>query len=149
MSLQSVRRAFDAAFLRMIQASQVEELEHELSNMLHHMYRVGEIKRSALGDDRYYRRLDSSDDLRLARAALWARTFDTHDAHVAGEISGLYSNYYTNLYGVLAWVPLSGLPPKARQDRHGRHRVYEERLANRPVLDTMRVAFDALCAVEP
>jgi hypothetical protein len=43
--LTAVRRPFDAAFLRMCQAENLDLLRDELSNMLHHMYRLSELCR--------------------------------------------------------------------------------------------------------
>jgi hypothetical protein len=41
--LTAVRRPFEAAFLRMCQAGDLDLLRDELSNMLHHMYRLSEL----------------------------------------------------------------------------------------------------------
>jgi hypothetical protein len=43
--LAAVRRAFDAAYRRMVECSNLEELPDELSNMLHHLYRLGELRK--------------------------------------------------------------------------------------------------------
>ena len=52
--LTRVIRAFDAAFLRMCQATTVEQLEDELSNMLHQLYRLSEMVKYRLGDASFY-----------------------------------------------------------------------------------------------
>jgi hypothetical protein len=43
--LERVRRAFDGALRRMCAAPTVADLEDELSNMLHQLYRLGELCR--------------------------------------------------------------------------------------------------------
>ena len=84
--LERIRRAFDAAFLRMSVAKTPGDLEDELSNMLHHLYRLGELCRWRLGppgdplDKKEFGKvLLGSDDLRAARAAMWVRNDDTHN----------------------------------------------------------------------
>jgi hypothetical protein len=81
--------------------------------------------------------LSGSDDLRAARAAMWARTFDTH-ALVVASLADLFSDFFTEMFGVLAWQPL------AQTDPDGRHLDYAAVLEGRPVLDTIRRAFDAM-----
>jgi hypothetical protein len=146
--LDRVRRAFDAAFLRMCTAHTVADLEDELSNLLHQLYRLGELCRWRLGpagtklsSQDFGAVLAGSDDLRAARAAMWARTFDTHDLVVVASLADLYSDFYTDMYGVLAWQPL------AQTDPDGRHLDYAAVLEGRPVLDTIRRAFDAMAGL--
>lgn len=74
--------------------------------------------------------------------SLWARNFDTHGLFTTAAAGDVYSDFYTELYGVMVWVPLSSLP--SQPDGHGRHLDYEALLACQPVLDTLRGAFDAL-----
>jgi hypothetical protein len=121
-----VRRAFDGAFQRMCAAPAVADLEDELSNMLHQLYRLGELCRWWLGPagtklspQTFGAMLAGSDDLRAARAAMWARRLDTHDLVVVASLADLYSHFYTNMYGVLAWQPLASLPEQTDPD--GRH----------------------------
>jgi hypothetical protein len=89
--------------------------------------------------------LADSDDLRAARAAMWARRFDTHDLVVVAAPAGLYSNYCTAMYGVLAWQPVASLPEQTDPD--GRHLDYADVLEGRAVLDMMRRAFDAMAGL--
>jgi hypothetical protein len=77
--------------------------------------------------------LAGSDDLRAARAAMWARRFDTHDLVVVAAPAGLYRNLYTAMYGVLAWQPLASLPEQTDPD--GRHLDYADVLEGRAVGD--------------
>ena len=90
--LERVRRAFGSAFRRMCAASTVADLENELSNMLHQLHRLGELSRWRLGPtgtrlspQAFGAVLAGSDDLRAARAAMWARRFDTHDLVVVAS----------------------------------------------------------------
>jgi hypothetical protein len=144
--LDRVRRAFDAAFLRMCAAPTVADLEDDLSSLLQQLYRLGELCRWRLGTPAgtklnpkdFGAVLSGSDDLRAARAAMWARRFDTHDLVVVASLADLYSDFYTDMYGVLAWQPL------AQTDPDGRHLDYAAVLEGRPVLDTIRRAFDAM-----
>jgi hypothetical protein len=147
--LDRVRRAFDAAFRRMCAAPTVADLEDELSNLLHQLYRLGELCRWRLGTPAGTKLssqdfgvvLSGSDDLRAARAAMWARRFDTHDLVVVASLAGLFSGFFTEMFGVLAWQPL------AQTDPDGRHLDYAAVLEGRPVLDTIRRAFDAMAGL--
>ena len=143
--LDRVRRAFNSAFQRMCAASTIGDLEDELSNMLHHIYRLGELGKARLGEQTMYQHLTSSNDLRAARAAMWVRAFDTHDLVVVAPIGDRVSDYFTEMYGVAVWEPLASLPKQT--DNHGRHLDYSNFLEDRPVLDTTRRAFDAMVAL--
>jgi hypothetical protein len=140
--LDRVRRAFDAAFQRMRAASTVGDHEDELSNLLQHLYKLGELvrKRRGLTKNGLKQFLhDSADpDVRAAGAAMWARTFDTHDTMVVGLVGDLYTDTYGEMLG--SWKPLTQTHP----DNYGRHDDYAKLLKDRPVLDTARRAFDAL-----
>jgi hypothetical protein len=148
-----VRRAFEAAFQRMCAATTVDVLEDELSNLLHHLYRLGELCRwrlgppgEQLGKKEFGERLrTSSDDLRVARAAMWVRNDDTHNLFVEvtapAAMADLWPGYWTNMWGVLAWQPLLKIDPA------GRHKDYADTLEGRSVLGTTRGAFDAMAAL--
>jgi hypothetical protein len=142
-----IRRAFDAAFRRMCAASNVEDGEDELSNLLCQMYRLHELVEKTLGQKDIRDSLVTTPERRTARAAIWARTFDTHDAAVVADPDDLFSDYFTNLHGVLVWRPADKLPKQV--DNYDRHVDYADYLAGRPVLDTARRAFDALAAMLP
>jgi len=73
------------------------------------------------------------------------RTFDTHDAVVVGKMGDIYTDYYTEMYGTLVWRPLRDLPERSKA--YGHDDEYATQLAGRPVLDTVRRAFDALAAM--
>jgi hypothetical protein len=150
-----VRRAFDAAFRRMCAATMVGDLEDELSNMLHHLYRLGELCRwrlgqmpgKQLGKKEFGERLRcGSDDLRAARAAMWVRNDDTHNLFVQvtapAALADVFPEYFTAMFGTLVWQPLTKTDPAA-----GRHKDYADTLKGREVLGTTRRAFDALAGL--
>ena len=139
LQLTRVTRAFDAAFLRMCQATNIEQLEDELSNLLHQLYRLAELVKRRLGNSKFYA---VTAQLKEARAALWIRTYDTHDLVMTAEPGDRISDYLTEMYGVLEWKPLLSLNLPA--DKHGRHLDYATAFECRTVLDTIRLAFDQL-----
>lgn len=149
LQLDRVRRPFDAAFQRMCAATTQDQLEDELSNLLHQLYRLSELCRKRLGRERggFYGWLHGSNDpdLRAAGAAVWVRTFDTHDVVVVASPADLVSNFFTEMFGVLAWRPLAQLPQQT--ERYGRHEDYRSLLADHAVLDTSRRAFDAMAGL--
>jgi hypothetical protein len=140
-----IRRAFDAAFLRMCEAKNPETAEDELSNLLSQIYRLRELVRKELGDTPFFAAMSLTPERQAAGGAVWVRTFDTHDAVVVGKMGDIYTDYYTEMYGTLVWRPLIDLPEKS--NAHGHDDEYATQLAGRPVLDTVRRAFDALAAM--
>src|ERR687888_660317 len=76
--LTAVRRAFNAAFLRMCQATEVDVQHDELSNMLHHLYRLGELcsRRWQLTGKAFWAKVGVVPG---ALGALWIRCYDTHE----------------------------------------------------------------------
>jgi hypothetical protein len=145
--LGQVRHAFDSAFRRMCEAKTEADLVSELSNMLSHLYRLWELCRTRLTSPKFFAIVASTNDLRAARAAIWARSFDTHDLFVVASDENMYSGYYTARYGVLAWKPLSSLPVSSNPANYGQDSDYVSELESKPVLDTLRRAFDALAAL--
>jgi hypothetical protein len=123
----------------MCQATTSEQLEDELSNLLHQLYRLAEMLKYRMGDARFH---VATAGLKEARAALWIRTYDTHDLVMSAEVGDRYSDYYTEMYGVLEWKPLASL--NLPTDKHGRHLDYATAFECRTVLDTIRLAFDQL-----
>jgi hypothetical protein len=55
-----------------------DALMAELSNLLHHPFRLRELGKRRPGKPRPYATERTMPDLRAARAASWARNFDTH-----------------------------------------------------------------------
>jgi hypothetical protein len=151
--LERVRRAFDSAFRRMCAASTEDDIEDELSNLLCHLYRLNELGKGRLvkkfgeklGKQKFHALLLGSDDLRRARAAVWARTFDAHDVVVVAPLGDGFSDYFTEMFGVAMWAPLANLPEQT--DKDDRHRDYTKFLEGLPVLDTTRQAFDTMAAL--
>ncbi len=112
--LRRARRAFEAARKRMCAAESVEELEDELSNMLGQMYRLSEHKASTFpNDSAYYDALKAA--VPAANASIWARSFDTHQLVVVAEPGDVFSDFMTNMFGVLVWRSLSHLPKTTRR----------------------------------
>ena len=142
-----IRRAFDAAFQRMCEAENPEIAEDELSNMLSQHYRLSELVKHEFGPAPFY---DFYDALRAtpercaARAAMWVRNFDTHEAVVVADMGDVWTDYWTEMFGTLVWRPLADLPEQSSPWGRG---DYDAQLAGRPVLDTARRAFDTLAAM--
>jgi hypothetical protein len=144
-----VQRPFDAAFLRMCQAGDVDLLGDELSNMLHHMYRLIELCR------RRWQLNSSGLDARVvnvvpgALGAAWIRSYDTHEIAEVSTIRDVYSGFYTALNGVLVWKPVAAMRFVSKPTKGSAFTRYQDyrSLENKPVLDTMRRAFDGLAAL--
>ena len=146
--LDGVRRAFDAASDRLYRAKTMQEAEDELSNVLHQLYRLGELCRwrlgqppgTKLGEKEFHKILTGSDDLRTARAAMWARTFNTHDLLALGTTYDPFGRWMPFLYGT-AFAPLT------EPDKYGRDVDYAKFLEKQLVVGATRRAFDALAAL--
>jgi hypothetical protein len=143
--VERIRRPFNAAFYRLCSATTEAEQEDEVSNLLCHLYRLGELAKRRLGEGPFHKLLNGSDDLRAARAAMWARKFDTHDAVAVAFPADIDGPAYGAIYGASAWKPLASLPQQT--DKYGRHVDYADVLEDRPVVDTVRRAFDAMAAL--
>ena len=148
--LTAVRRPFDAAFLRMRQAGDVDLLRDELSNMLHHLYRLGELcarrwqlKGNHAGFNARVKVVPG------ALGAMWIRTYDTHEIASVSTMADLYSDFYSDLYGVAVWKPVAAMPFVSKPSTGwvvARYNDYRG-LENKAVLDTMRRAFDGLASL--
>ncbi len=146
----AVRRPFDAAFLRMRQAGDVDLLRDELSNMLQHLYRLGELRRRRwqLKRNDHERFNAKAKVVPGALGAMWIRTFDTHELFSLSMMSDLYSDFFSDLYGVSAWKPVAAIVSKPPGGwALVRYEDYQAHLENKPVLDTMRRAFDGLASL--
>jgi hypothetical protein len=147
--LDSIRRAFDAATDRLYRAKTMQEAEDEVSNVLNQLYRLGELCRWRLGqppgtqllNKEFHKLLTGSDELRIARAAMWARTFNTHDILMPA----------TTTYDPFGrWMPFldgTAFAPLAEPDNYGRDADYAKFLEGQLVVDTTRRAFAALAAL--
>jgi hypothetical protein len=124
-----------------------EEVEDELTCVLHQLYRLSELcwKRRQYADrGKFYEWLHQSSDrdLRAAAAATWARNFDTHDLVVMAAPMDTYGDIYGDVYGAPRWNTRP-----AATDRYKRHRDYEDFLDGRDIAPTIRSAFDAMVAL--
>jgi hypothetical protein len=133
------------ALSSMREATAEDALMAELSNLLHHLYRLRELCKRRLGSAGFYAMERSTPELRAARAAGWARNFDTHRLFSAGSLQGVYSDFCAAIFGVLVWESLSSLPEST--DKYDRHLDYEAELDGKPILDTLRNAFDAMAGL--
>lgn len=132
---------FEGAFGRMLQASSSAETEIELTNCLHHMYRLSELKKT---QGHFVNAIWVPKLLTVpgAAGAIWSRKFDTHQIFQISELSDQYSDYFTQMFGVPRW--LSSATFNSDPDNLGRDADYETHLANRVVPDTLRRAYDGL-----
>ena len=130
----------------MCAAPTVYVLEDELSNLFGHLYRLRELIRANYASDAAF--FTAIADMPETRGALWARNIDTHELVTSADLEDAYSDYYTEMYGVLVWAPLDALPTPTKTDlKNGHPAAYAEALAGRPVLDTIRRAFDDLASL--
>ncbi|SRR6266568_3940735 len=146
--LQVIRRAFEAAFRRECECTDPGGLQDEVSNMLHHTYRLGELLSRRwkalephLTKAEYGRRLMTVPG---ALGALWIRCYDTHQVASVTTLSSVYSEVDTALYGVLTWQPLCVMTfinlPKGTY----RSDDYQAHLATKPVLDSLKAVFNGM-----
>jgi hypothetical protein len=148
--LTAVRRPFEAAFLRMRQAGDLDLLRDELSNMLHHMYRLSELccRRWQVNPSGFNAKV--VDVVPGALGAIWIRCYDTHDIAEVSTTGDLYTDFYTELYGVAAWKPVAAMHFVNKPTKGSalpRYQDYHGHLENKAVLDTMRRAFDGLATL--
>ena len=144
LQLGAVRLAFDRAMGRMAGAGGPVEAPDELSNALHHTYRLGELSRRWGGGPKKAMGAGFPPVPGLL-GALWIRCFDTHDlATVATAVHG-YPLYYGASYGAPVWRDWRTIET-AYADDQGRHEDYQEHLQERDVTYTLRIAFDGLAA---
>jgi hypothetical protein len=149
--LTAVRRAFDAAYQRMCECTEPEELRDELSNMLQHYYRLTELRKTrwkAVSQNFTNRDFDARvSQVPGALGARWIRTYDTHDIANVSDQADVYSNVYTAMYGVPVWKRTADMPFINVPTDPAPYADYKANLEDRPVLDSMRAAFDGLAAL--
>ena len=61
---------------------------------------------------------------------------------MTAEVGDRFSDYFTQMDGVLEWKPLTSL--HLPTDKHHRHLDYATAFECRTVVDTIRLAFDQL-----
>jgi len=102
-----IDRAFRSALDQMATAQTLDDSEIGLSNAFHHLYRLAEYAKGATGKPAFHARLEAGDDvtdLKKASALLYARNHDTYSHTIVNAGAGVYSDTYTPLYQVLAWI---------------------------------------------
>jgi hypothetical protein len=135
----------------MCDAADLDGQRDELSNLLHHLYRLGELRSRRWGTSG--RKLSESDfNARVAQVpgalgALWIRSYDTHEIAVVAKSKDVHSNFYTNTYGVLVWACIVDMTFVNLPNIANRYVDYQSNLENNPVLDTLRSVFDGLAAL--
>jgi hypothetical protein len=142
----AVRYAFDAAFGRFRQASDDDSWMAELSNMLHHLYRLRELCKARLSG--LEQQIEpQTPALRPERGATRARNCDTHRLFrlASGQQAQAYAETYGAVYGELLWPARIELP--LARDSHGRYLDYETELEGKAIPDTLRRGFEALAAL--
>jgi hypothetical protein len=146
LELTIVRRAFDSAYRRMIECNKPEELIDELSNMLHHLYRLSELRKrrwkAVIQDFTKNDFIARMGQVNGALGAIWIRAFDTHEIATVTDVGDRYADVYTATYGVLVWKQPAAMPFLVMPKEIARFDDYQAHLAGRVVLMTLRTAFD-------
>ena len=146
--LTDPKQGFDLAFKALCEAADFEAAEIHLGHAMTDFYSLYELAKQppstkASRDGA----LEATDEGKAGLAIVWARKFRTHDVVEVSHAADIYSDYYTNLYGVLAWRLRSDFTTST--DGRGWHDYYDRYLEGRPVLDTMQAAASAVIAVTP
>src|ERR1044071_1316345 len=97
--LHTVGFAFDAAFQRFREAVDDDSWMAELSNMLHHLYRLRELCKTRLVG--FEQRIEPQEPaLKLERGATWARNCDTHRLFrlPSARLADVYAETYGAVY---------------------------------------------------
>jgi hypothetical protein len=140
------KRGFYLAFAAACEAGDLETAEIHLGHAMDELYRLYELaKKSPSKADKKTRdeALVKIDKGETAGAIVWARKYRIHDSMEVSQAASLYSDCYTNLYGVLAWRPRSDFTAED-DDGRGWHLAYDTYLEGSPVLDTLQDAAKAL-----
>lgn len=149
--MTAVRRAFDTAYRRMLECTVPDELPDELSNMLHHFYRFGELrKRRWKATIPGFVNRDFGPRVAQvpgALGALWIRCYDTHEIAKLSDLKDVYARVYPAIYRVLVWKPAEAMPFISPPEDRGPYTDYNEHLANKVAFDTLREAFDGLAVL--
>ncbi|KIQ15349.1 hypothetical protein [Rhodococcus sp. MEB064] len=150
----SAKAGFDKAFLGICNATTVTEAEVELSNAMHHHYRLFEWWRTQIANNsataitkRDMALVHMAPHAPTGVAIAWARTFDVHEMLFLSEMTGAYGTYYTKMYGTLMWMPRSAFQGQAGPDDYGRDLLYDSELAGKLTLETLRLGFDQIHAL--
>jgi hypothetical protein len=149
--LIAILRPFDAAFKRMCEAADSAEMRDELSNLLHHFYRLGEL-RSRRWAANGQKLSETNFNARVAQVpgalgALWIRSYDTHEIATVAKSRDMISDYYTKVAGILVWQCIADMPFIKPPTVAARYNDYESNLQNKPVPDALRSVFDGLVSL--
>lgn len=149
--LERVLRPFRAAEARMRSTCDSNTMEDELSNMLQHIYRLAELRRSRWADVSGPGKISLKEtNQRLsgvpgALGALWIRQFDTHELIVLTFNSTGYGPVWGPVYDPISimWKPR---PKTPTVKGHLQPRIddYDHHLAGKEVLDTLPIIFDRI-----
>jgi hypothetical protein len=142
------KRGFDLAFASLCEAADFDTAEVHLGHAMEDLYRLYELAKKPPSSSRARdAALGTTDQGKTALATVWTRKFRTHDVMEVSRAADVYSNYYTNLYGVLAWRLRSDFTTTT--DGRGWHLLYDTYLEGRPVLDTLQTAASAVVTLTP
>lgn len=148
--LHAIGFAFDAAFARFREARDDDSWMAELSNMLHHLYRLRVLCKERLAG--FEQQIEPQIEpqmpaLKAERGATWARNCDTHRLFrlASAQRAPVYAETYGAVYGELLWRPRTELP--LAPDNHGRYLDYESELEGNVIPDTLRRGFDSMAAL--
>jgi hypothetical protein len=142
------KQGLDLAFKALCEASDFTVAELHFGHVLSDFYSLFELaKQPPSAKASRDAALEATGKGKTALAIVWARKFRTHDIVEVSQAAAIHSNYYTNLYGVLAWRPRSDFT--ASTDGRDWHLYYDRFLAGRPVLDTLQTGAAAVIAATP
>jgi hypothetical protein len=125
-----------------------------LSDAINHITTLENAAKETAGEDLYYATRNSSSLGQTVAGIIYARRFHIHEAVLAGQDRQRYAPRLarggtTGRGGTsigrgnvtLTWRPLDELPPSIAPETWGRDHFYAERVADRPVVATLREAF--------
>jgi hypothetical protein len=140
------KQGFDLAFKALCEAADFDAAEICLGHAMEDLYRLYELAKQPPSTKASRDvALEATDSGKTALAVVWARKFRTHDVVEVSRAADIYSDYLTNLYGMLAWRPRSDFTTST--DGRDWHLLYDSYLEGRPVLDTLQTAVSAVMAV--
>jgi len=135
-----IDRAFTAAFRRHLGASTNEVGEDEISNMLHHLYRLWEF--GGHGDVVPSRRSKAQNQ---SWVLLAVRNSDTHALVSALESADIVPDYVRERFDVLVWQDQSSFDG-IDQIRAKRRKLWDQLFAGKAAAESLRSVFDDLAS---
>jgi hypothetical protein len=140
------RQGFEVAFKALCEAADFGTAEIQFFHAMENFYSLYELaKKPPSSPASRDAALAATDEGKIAAAIVWARKFRLHESVGVSQTADLFSNYYPNLFGILAWRPRSDFTSKV--DGRGWHNFYDDHLEGRPVLDTLQTAVSAVTAM--